>query len=104
MKDVHFNFDKGYLPLNRGSFGTFPKVVRDRQRKLQDLVEARPDTYLRYMYLELLEECRKAIAHLLGVSMDEAVFVPNATMGVYTILRNLVYQKRDVILHFGTVY
>ncbi|KAH8744948.1 aminotransferase family protein-like protein [Hyaloscypha finlandica] len=104
MRDVHFSFDKGYLPLNHGSFGTFPKVVRDRQRELQDLMEARPDTYLRYTYLELLEESRKAIAPLLGVCMDEVVFVPNATTGVNTILRNLVYQKGDVILHFATVY
>lgn len=104
MREVHFTFDKGYVPLNHGSFGTFPKIVRDYQRKLQDLMEARPDTYLRYTYLELLEQSRKAIAPLLGVSMDEVVFVPNATTGVNTVLRNLVYEKDDVILHFSTVY
>lgn len=104
MKDAHFNFAKNYTPLNHGSFGTFPKSVRDRQRELQDLAEARPDTFLRYTYPDLLEKARSAVAPLLGVSMDEVVFVPNATTGVNTVLRNLVYQKGDVIVHFSTVY
>ncbi|OBT52758.1 hypothetical protein VE04_07506 [Pseudogymnoascus sp. 24MN13] len=104
MKDAYFNFAKNYTPLNHGSFGTFPKSVRDHQRNLQDLAEARPDTFLRYTYPDLLEKSRCAVAPLLGVSMDEVVFVPNATTGVNTVLRNLVYQKGDVIVHFSTVY
>ena len=100
MKDIHFNFDKTYTPMNHGSFGTFPKIVRDRQRELQDLTEARPDAFLRYTYPDLLEKSRRTVAPLLGVSMDEVVFVPNATTGVNTVLRNLVYRKGDVILHF----
>ena len=51
-----------------------------------------------------LEKSRRTVAPLLGVSMDEVVFVPNATTGVNTVLRNLVYRKGDVILHFSTVY
>lgn len=104
VKDEHFTFAKNYTPLNHGSFGTFPKAVRDHQRRLQDLTEARPDTFLRYTYPNLLEKSRSAIAPLLGVSMDDVVFVPNATTGVNTVLRNLVYLKGDVILHFSTVY
>jgi selenocysteine lyase/cysteine desulfurase len=71
---------------------------------LQDLAEARPDTFLRYTYPDLLEKSRSTIAPILGVSTNEVVFVPNATTGVNTVLRNLVYQKGDVILHFSTVY
>ena len=104
MKDAHFNFAKNYTPLNHGSFGTFPKSVRDHQRELQDLTDARPDTFLRNTYPDLLEKSRRAVAPLLGVSMDEVVFVPNATTGVNTVLRNLVYQKGDVIVHFSTAY
>jgi selenocysteine lyase/cysteine desulfurase len=104
MKDIHFSFAENYTPLNHGSFGTFPRAVRDRQRELQDLMEARPDTFLRYTYPDLLEKSRSVVSPLLGVSMDEVVFVPNATTGVNTVLQNLVYQKGDVILHFSTVY
>jgi selenocysteine lyase/cysteine desulfurase len=104
MKDTRFSFAKNYVPLNHGSFGTFPKSVRARQRELQDLAEARPDTFLRYTYPDLLEKSRSAIAPLLGVPTNEVVFVPNATTAVNTVLRNLLYQKGDVILHFSTVY
>jgi selenocysteine lyase/cysteine desulfurase len=104
MRDNHFTFDKSYHPMNHGSFGAFPKSVRERQRELQDLTESRPDTFLRYTYPELLDESRHAIAPLLGANPDEVVFVPNATTGVNTVLRNLVYQKGDVIVHFSTIY
>jgi hercynylcysteine S-oxide lyase len=103
-KDAYFSFAKNYTPLNHGSFGAFPKSVRDRQRELQDLTEARPDTFLRYTYPDLLEESRSAVAPVLGVSMDEIVFVLNAITAVNTVLRNLVYQKGDVIVHFSTIY
>jgi selenocysteine lyase/cysteine desulfurase len=43
-------------------------------------------------------------APLLGVSMDEVVFVPNASTGVNTVLRNLVYRKGDIMLHSSTLY
>jgi selenocysteine lyase/cysteine desulfurase len=104
MKETCFSFATNYVPLNHGSFGTFPKSVRGRQRNLQDLAEARHDTFLRYTYPALLEEARTAVAPLLGVAADEVVFVPNATTGVNTVLRNLVFQKGDIILHFSTVY
>ncbi|KAL5347925.1 hypothetical protein ACLOAV_007336 [Pseudogymnoascus australis] len=104
MRDAHFNFAESYTPLNHGSFGTFPTSVRDHQRKLQDAMEARPDTFLRYTYPDLLLKSRAAVAPLLGVSMDEVVFVPNATTGVNTILRNLVYQEGDVIVHFSAIF
>lgn len=67
-------------------------------------MEARPDTFLRYTYPDLLLNSRAAVAPLLGVSMDEVVFVPNVTTGVNTILRNLVYQEGDVIVHFSAIF
>lgn len=36
--------------------------------------------------------------------MDDCVFVANATTGVNTVLRNLVYQPGDVIVYFSTIY
>ena len=104
MRDKHFNFDIAYTNLNHGSFGTFPTSVRDYRRKIQDLTEARPDPYLRYTLPELLCKSRAAVAPLLGVPTNEVVFVPNATTGVNTVLRNLLYQEGDVILYFSTVY
>lgn len=104
MRDTHFNFAKGYRNLNHGSYGAFPSVVRDYQRELQGLIEARPDHFIRYSLPKLLIDSRAAIAPLLGVSTDEVVIIPNATTGVNTVLRNLIYQDKDVILYFSTAY
>lgn len=104
MRETHFSFAPGYTPLNHGSFGTFPKTVLEYRQKLQLETEARPDTFIRYTYLNLLKEARAGVAPLLGVETDEVVFVPNATTGVNTVLRNLDYQEGDVILHFNTIY
>ena len=104
MRHRYFGFDKIYKPLNHGSFGAFPTIVQDRQQEFQRLIDARPDTFLRYEYPELLKESRAAVAPLLGIAVDEVVFVPNATTGVNTVLRNLTYSREDVILYFSSIY
>lgn len=105
MRNKYFScFDKAYIPLNHGSFGAFPTIVRDRQRELQDQIEARADHFLRYAFPRLLDQARVAVAPLLGVATDEVVLLPNVTTGINTVLRSLVFAKGDVILHFSTDY
>jgi selenocysteine lyase/cysteine desulfurase len=104
MREKHFSFDPLYTPLNHGSYGTFPNVIRDYMRELQDLAAAQPDTFIRYELPKLLLNSREAVAPLLGVDANEVVFVPNATTGVNTVLRNLSYVKGDVIIYFSTTY
>lgn len=53
--------------------------MRDPQRELQDLTKARSNTPIPCAYLDLVEKSRNAVARLLRVSMDEVVFVLNAT-------------------------
>lgn len=50
MREAHFSFATSYVPLNHGSFGTFPDTVREYQRSLQSETEARPDTFIRFTY------------------------------------------------------
>lgn len=104
IREEHFNFASNYNPLNHGSFGTFPRSVLQYQRELQLENEAKPDTFLRYTYPKLLLQSRAAVAPLLGADKDEVVFVPNATTGVNTVLRNLHFNEGDVALHFNTIY
>jgi selenocysteine lyase/cysteine desulfurase len=59
---------------------------------------------MRYTYPILLDASRSAIAALLNAPDSECVFVPNATTGVNTVLRNLVYAPGDVIIYFATIY
>ena len=104
MRDTHFLFAPTYNPLNHGSFGTYPKSVQKRLHEAQALSEARPDTFVRYQYPTMLDESRAALADYLGIPVDEVVFVSNATTAINVVLRNLRYEKGDVILHLSTVY
>jgi hercynylcysteine S-oxide lyase len=98
MRRQHFLFDPEYTPLNHGSYGAFPTVLRDHQRNLQDRIEARSDPFLRFTVPELLVESRAAAASLLGAPIDDVVFVPNATTAVNIVLRNLEFVEGDMIL------
>lgn len=60
--------------------------------------------FIRYDYPKLLDKAREAIAEYLKAPVEGCVFVPNASTGTNTVLRNLVYQPGDVILYFATVY
>ncbi|KAL8793703.1 MAG: hypothetical protein Q9182_007654 [Xanthomendoza sp. 2 TL-2023] len=100
----HFQFDPSYIPLNHGAFGTYPKPVKDRLHYYQNLSESRPDDFFRFRLAQFLDPARGAIADFLGVDTGECVFLPNATTGINTVLRSLVFQKGDVIVHFSTIY
>ena len=85
-----------------GSFGTYPLPVRNALRGYQKLTEACPDKFLRYQYIDLLDKARDRIAKLVNASVEECVFVTNATLGINTVLRNLVYKEKDAIIYFDT--
>ncbi|RFU35281.1 hypothetical protein B7463_g1030, partial [Scytalidium lignicola] len=104
MRQVHFRFHPSYTPLNHGSFGAFPDVVQQHQDALTKLCHERPDTFIVYDLPNLVDQSRQAIAPLLGVDVEEVVFVPNATTAVNTVLRNLKWEKGDVVIHFSTIY
>jgi selenocysteine lyase/cysteine desulfurase len=104
LRQEVFTFDKSYLPLNHGSYGAFPKAVRDRVRELQDEVEARADPVIRFKLKKLVRQSREAIAPLLGTAPEEVVLVPNATTAINTILRNLQFAQEDIIYYFSTAY
>jgi selenocysteine lyase/cysteine desulfurase len=89
-----------------GSFGTIPRAIRDKYRAYQDAQEARPDIFIRYTYPQLLDESRASVAKLLNAPVETVVFVPNATTGVNTVLRNLQWDADglDEILSFDTIY
>ncbi|KAJ4988463.1 hypothetical protein SVAN01_06080 [Stagonosporopsis vannaccii] len=104
LREKEFLFEKGYLNLNHGSFGTYPRPVRDTLRSFQDAAEARPDDFIRYKYPSHLNASRAAVAELINAAPKTVVFVPNATTGVNTILRNLSFEEGDHILYFATIY
>ncbi|KAF4277644.1 hypothetical protein CNMCM8057_002472 [Aspergillus fumigatus] len=86
------------------SFGTYPVAVQTALRHFQSQVEARPDPFIRHIQPQLIDEARRAVASLLNVPTNECVFVKNASTGVNTVLRNLVFKQGDVLVYFDTVY
>jgi len=104
MRAVHFSHAPTYMPLNHGSYGTYPRSVGAARAAYLADYEARPDVYKRFEYPALLDEARAAVAPLLGAGRDEVVFVENATTGLNTVLRNFVYRDDDVVLYFSTIY
>ncbi|KAH8601765.1 aminotransferase family protein-like protein [Bisporella sp. PMI_857] len=104
MRDAHFEFSPSYTPLNHGSFGAYPRLVRSAQNEFSDLAQERPDSFIVYDLPNFIDSSRAAIAPLLGAPIDDIVFVPNATTGINTVLRNLKYEENDVVVHFSTIY
>ncbi|CAN8102084.1 unnamed protein product [Discula destructiva] len=108
---AEFQHDPDYHNLNHGSFGTVPKYMSAKLHHYQALAERAPDTFIRYTYPTLLDTNRAAIATFLNAPhVDEVVLVPNATVGVNTVLRELAGAPaahpdgRDEILYFSTIY
>ncbi|KAK0621975.1 pyridoxal phosphate-dependent transferase [Bombardia bombarda] len=101
-----FLFDPTYRNLNHGSFGTIPRAIQTALRGYQDLVESRPDQFIRYDFPLLIDESRAAVAAVLRVPTPTVVFVSNATLGVNTVLHNPLWAAdgRDEILYFDTIY
>ncbi|KAI4725744.1 PLP-dependent transferase [Aureobasidium sp. EXF-10728] len=101
----HFVFQEGYINLNHGSYGTHPIEVRLAHREYQERAEARPDTFVRYEFrTHLLNESRQAIADYIYAPLDTCVLVPNASTGIDTVLRNLVFDSQDAVICFSTIY
>ncbi|GMG04155.1 unnamed protein product [Aspergillus oryzae var. brunneus] len=88
----HFLFDTKFKNLNHAL------------RQHQHSAEARPDLFYRITRGQGIDESRRIVANLLNIPVNECVFVKNATTGVATVLRNLVFQKGDTVVYFDTIY
>ncbi|KAI0130025.1 putative aminotransferase family protein [Xylariales sp. AK1849] len=104
MRHAHFAFSPNYLPLNHGSYGTHPVSVRAAHLALRAEVESAPDPFIALHFASRLAKSRAIVADILRCPTDELVLVPNATTGIDTVLKNLVWQPGDVVLCYELVY
>ncbi|KAI0466854.1 aminotransferase family protein-like protein [Xylaria cf. heliscus] len=104
MRHAHFAFSPDYTPLNHGSYGTFPVSVRGAHAALQSEAEAAPDRFIVLEWPTRLRDARAATARLLNCPTDDLVFVPNATTGIDTVLKNIKFRPGDVVLVYEVVY
>lgn len=87
-----------------GSFGAYPSALRPIYRRWEEEANIRPDKFLRYDYPKLLLQSRQVVADLVKASVEDVVFVQNATLAFNVILRNVVFQPGDVIIYMPTTF
>lgn len=100
----YFYFAKDWININHGSFGTYPRPIGRALQAFQAASEQRTDEFIRITYPALLDRSRALLASFLNVPVAELVFVPNATTGIDTVLRSLVYKPGDKIVYFDFIY
>ncbi|KAJ5597167.1 Pyridoxal phosphate-dependent transferase major region subdomain 1 [Penicillium hetheringtonii] len=102
----HFSFQDGYRNLNHGSFGASPKAIRALADRLREECESAPCPFIKYEFPLLLNESRSAASTLLNSPLSDLVFVANATTGVNTVLRNIIWNPDglDEILYLDVIY
>ncbi|MER3434135.1 MAG: aminotransferase [Leptolyngbya sp. ERB_1_1] len=90
--------------LNHGSFGACPTAVLEVQQEFRARLERQPLRFLGREFEGLLDQSREALAAFVGASVEELVFVPNATTGVNAVLRSLSFSPTDELLTTSQEY
>lgn len=93
-----WSLDPSVTFLNHGSFGACPTTVLEAQQRLRQQLEHEPLRFFGREWEPLLDEARKKLAEFVGGDAEDLVFVPNATTGVNSVLRSLVFHPEDEIL------
>jgi len=94
----HWGLDANCVFLNHGSFGATPIAIREEQRKWQDLLEDEPVRFYENLAMGFMENTRMSLAKMLQCNAEDLALVENATTGVNTVLRSLVFNEGDEIL------
>ena len=94
----HWELDQNCVFLNHGSFGATPVFIRNEQQKWQDLLEDEPVRFYEDLAMDYMANSRKALAMMLECDAEDLALIENATSGVNTVLRSLVFSKGDEIL------
>ncbi|OWB85329.1 carbon-sulfur lyase activity protein [[Candida] boidinii] len=104
FSEEYFPLDKKITPVNHGSFGLPSKPVLEAYDKVFKEDISYPDRFFnKYMAVEI-ENALKDISTVVNVDHENLAFVPNASLGVNTVLRSYPFRKGDKILIASTIY
>jgi isopenicillin-N epimerase len=93
-----WTLDSSITFLNHGSFGACPFTVLERQGELRSLLENEPLRFFGRDWEPLLDNARIKLADFVGANAVDIAFVPNATTGVNSVLRSLIFCNGDELL------
>jgi isopenicillin-N epimerase len=94
----HWSLDPAITFLNHGSFGACPIAILEKQQSLRTQLEQEPVRFFELELETLLDAARQELANFVGANAADLVFIPNATTGVNTVLRSLVFRPGDELL------
>jgi isopenicillin-N epimerase len=97
MKE-YFHLDPNIHFLNHGSFGATPKPVLEAYQQWQLRLESQPVLFLGREFDGLLHESRQVLGEYLNASVDDIVYIPNATHGANIVARSLALKPDDEVL------
>ncbi|KAI0250289.1 PLP-dependent transferase [Lactifluus subvellereus] len=100
----YFGFEADYVNLNNGSYGSVPVPVSAATEATFSSIEGNIDRFVQLHLPEHLDPARHRMARFVGAGPEEIVFVPNASHGLNTVLRNFVWNKEDIIVIATTTY
>src|SRR5712691_5420694 len=81
-----------------GAYGSVPIPVSAATEATFKSIEGNVDRFIKLRLPEYLTPARHRMAELVGAGPDEVVFVPNASHGLNTVLRNLIWDKEDIVV------
>lgn len=93
-----FSLESEYTPINHGSFGAYPAVIKPVLRDFQDQAEAHPDRWHRLEMKPILKSNLERVADLIHCDSNDLAFAANASNGVNTVLRSFPFQEGDKII------
>lgn len=94
----HWELNPDCVFLNHGSFGATPTHIRNEQRGWMNLLEEEPVRFFEDLAEGFMKNSRLALAKMLHCDAEDLALIENATSGVNTILRSLVFNEGDEIL------
>ena len=100
----HWAIDPEVTYLNHGAYGACPREVLAFQSELRARMEANAMKFFLHDLEGLLDHARGHLAAFLRADPEELVFVDNATTGVNTVLRSLVFEPGDEVLTTDHAY
>lgn len=90
--------------LNHGSFGACPKPIFDDYQKWQLMLEQGPCQFIVNTGVKYLETSKKMLSDYINCNPKDLIFVPNPTMAMNIIIKNLVLKQGDEVLSTNHEY
>ena len=93
-----FLLDPDVTFFNHGSFGATPRPVFESYQNWQRELERQPVQFVHRRLRPALQEARAVLAEFLHTSVDNVVYVTNATLGMNIVARSLDLGPDDEVL------